>query len=67
MKKNKITEDGRESGFISHKIISSNKLLDTHSESIQELLKDIATTHNITIGDAADAVARVINRIAIKK
>jgi hypothetical protein len=54
-----IKEDG---GTASHRIISTEKLLNTHSRAIKELLQQISSSYNISLDDAAFAVANALTR-----
>jgi len=57
-----ISEDGHQ--VLSHRIVSPDKILSTHSNSIKDLLKQISKTHNISVTDAAFAVANVMNKLS---
>jgi len=46
----------------SHRIISTDKLLNTHSRAIRELLKQISKSYTISITDAAFAVENALKR-----
>lgn len=56
-----IKEDSE--GFTSHRIVSTEKLMNTHSRAIKELLQQISNSYNISVGDAAVAVSNVMNRL----
>lgn len=58
---NKINETP--AGTIAHRVISTEKLLNTHSRAIKELLNQISKSYNITRDDAAFAVANAMERI----
>ncbi|GAG91412.1 unnamed protein product [marine sediment metagenome] len=47
---------------VSHKILSTNKLLSTHSSAIKELLNQISKSYHISINDAAFAVENALKR-----
>ena len=53
-------DDG--SSITSHRIISTEKLLRTHSRAIKELLTQISNSYNISVNDAAFAVSNALNR-----
>jgi hypothetical protein len=56
-----IKED---SSFTPHRMISIEKLLKTHSRSIQELLDHISKSYKISRGDAAFALSNAMQRLA---
>ena len=47
---------------MSHRVISTEKLLKTHSRAIKELLIQISKSYKISINDAAFAVSNALNR-----
>lgn len=47
----------------SHRVISTHALLNTHSDAIKALLKQISDSYHISIDDAAFAVAAAMERI----
>jgi hypothetical protein len=57
-----IKEDGPST--ISHKVISKNAILQTHSSAINKLVKEISKTYNISYDDAAFALSNTLNRIS---
>lgn len=61
---NIIEDDGMQ--IKSHRIISTDKLLHTHSEAIKNLLQQISNSYHITIDDAALAVANAMTRLGEK-
>ena len=62
---NKLKED--RGMFTPHRIISTDQLMNTHSKAINELLIQISKSYGITIGDAAQATATVLEKISRSK
>lgn len=60
----KFNED---SSITPHRVISVEKLLNTHSKPIKELLNQISKSYNISTADAAFAVANAMERINLSK
>ena len=65
MEKGNINETP--AGSIPHRVISTEKLLNTHSKAIKELLDQISQSYDITRTDAAFAVANAMERISLLK
>lgn len=60
-----LKEDGEQT--VSHRVISVEGLLNTHSRPIKELLQQISKSYNISIKDAAFAVSNAMARFSEMK